>query len=58
MFQNGNCHLPKAWHQGLILSPYKETPYGIKQIQGGPCGIIAAFQCYFLKHLLYLSKPI
>ncbi len=57
MFQKGSPYLPKAWHQGFVLSPFGDTFYGLKQIEGGPCGIIAALQCFFLKHLMYLSKP-
>ena len=55
VFQSNNPILPKSWHQGFILSPFESTPYGLKQIEGGPCGIIAAVQCYFLKHLLCCS---
>jgi hypothetical protein len=38
----------------LLLSPHESTFYGLEQIEGGPCGIVAALQCYYLKHLLYL----
>jgi hypothetical protein len=55
--QGGLSSLPKSWNQGFILSPYASTPYGLQQIEGGPCGIIAAVQCYFLKHLLCVGKP-
>ena len=58
MFQSGPSHLPKSWSQGFILSPFEATPYGLKQIEGGPCGIIAAVQCYFLKHLLLCAKDV
>ena len=55
VFQGGLQALPKAWQQGFILSPHPDTPYGLQQIEGGPCGIIAAMQCFYLKHLLHLS---
>lgn len=55
MFQSSAPLLPKSWHQGFILSPFETTPYGLKQIEGGPCGIIAAVQCYYLKHLMVCS---
>ena len=56
VFQSGPSILPKSWTQGFILSPFESTPYGLKQIEGGPCGIIAAVQCYYLKHLLICAK--
>jgi hypothetical protein len=52
VFQGGTPTLPKSWHQGFILSAFPATPYGLQQLEGGPCGIIAAAQCFFLKHLL------
>ena len=57
IFQGNNPYFSDSWHQGFIISPSENTPYGLKQIKGGPCGIIAAVQCYFLKHLLHLSQP-
>jgi hypothetical protein len=28
--------------------------YGLVQLQGGPCGIIACVQAFILKHLLFM----
>lgn len=56
VFQSSPANLPKSWTQGFILSPSENTPYGLKQIEGGPCGIIAAVQCYYLKHLLLFNN--
>lgn len=56
MFQNtGFSGLPKSWSQGFILQDNAKTFYGILQKEGGPCGVIAALQCYFLKHYLFLA---
>ena len=48
----GNFHT--SWCQGFYF--HKKLEYGIWQEKGGPCGIIATVQAFFLKHLLFVQK--
>jgi hypothetical protein len=34
----------------------KKLVYGLYQDKGGPCGILAGVQAFFLKHLLFVRK--
>lgn len=43
-----------SWVQGFHFD--KKLEYGIYQDQGGPCGVLATVQAFYLKHLLYVSK--
>jgi hypothetical protein len=49
----GGKGLPNSWGQGWLLSEHEGTPFGLLQVEGGPCGLIAAVQCYYLKHLYF-----
>jgi len=42
--------LPDAWKQGLFFAGYQ--PYGLQQVEGGPCGVIAVVQAFLLRALL------
>ena len=54
LFKDGKGHLHDSWMQGFFFD--ENIKYGIKQVQGGPCGILATVQAFFLKHLLYGAK--
>ena len=54
LFKNGKGHLHDSWKQGFYFD--QRMKYGIYQDQGGPCGILATVQAFFLKHLLYGAK--
>lgn len=57
LFKDGKGHLHDSWKQGFYFD--KNIKYGIYQDQGGPCGILATVQAFFLKHLLYgLKMPL
>jgi hypothetical protein len=44
------------WHrQGFVFSP--EVKWGLVQVQGGPCGILAPIQAWILDDLLF-SEPV
>eukprot|EP00929_Paragymnodinium_shiwhaense_P119829 TRINITY_DN91739_c0_g1_i1.p1 TRINITY_DN91739_c0_g1~~TRINITY_DN91739_c0_g1_i1.p1 ORF type:complete len:417 (+),score=64.11 TRINITY_DN91739_c0_g1_i1:74-1252(+) len=46
----GTMTLPDAWKQGFFFAGYQ--PYGLQQVHGGSCGVIAAVQAFLLKSLL------
>lgn len=52
----GVPELGKAWRQGLFFAGFQ--PYGLHQVEGGPCGVIAAVQAFLMRALgdLGLSK--
>lgn len=50
----GVQQLPSAWNQGLFFAGYR--PYGLQQIEGGPCGVLATLQAFLLRVLLERSK--
>jgi hypothetical protein len=46
-----------AWsEQALVFNSIPGMRYGLLQRDGGPCGILAAVQAVFLKHLLFLRQ--
>lgn len=58
LFQNvQNKYFPDSWQQGFSLQKIESTFYGLKQKEGGPCGVIACVQAYFLKYLFFTQKP-
>jgi hypothetical protein len=54
LFKDGKGHLHDSWKQGFYFD--ENIKYGIYQNQGGPCGILATVQAFFLKHLLFGAK--
>mmetsp|Transcript_26607 Transcript_26607/g.58424 ORF Transcript_26607/g.58424 Transcript_26607/m.58424 type:complete len:385 (+) Transcript_26607:51-1205(+) len=46
----GPSQLPDAWKQGLFFAGYQ--PYGLQQVEGGPCGVIAVVQAFLLQVLV------
>lgn len=45
----GTPELPAAWAQGFFFAGYQ--PYGLQQVEGGPCGVIAVVQAFLLQVL-------
>jgi len=45
----GATELPAAWAQGFFFAGYQ--PYGLQQVEGGPCGVIAVVQAFMLQCL-------
>eukprot|EP00026_Physarum_polycephalum_P001015 Phypoly_transcript_01016.p1 GENE.Phypoly_transcript_01016~~Phypoly_transcript_01016.p1 ORF type:complete len:561 (-),score=69.04 Phypoly_transcript_01016:94-1776(-) len=43
----------EEWHQGFFFSDCPDLKYGLVQLAGGPCGVIAAVQAYVLKELIF-----
>ena len=54
LFRNGTPSFHPSWAQGFYFD--QKMPYAIFQDKGGPCGILATVQAFFLKHLLYVQK--
>jgi len=50
----GPNQLPDAWKQGLFFAGYQ--PYGLQQVEGGPCGVIAVVQAFLLRSLMGRAK--
>ncbi|CAM9618135.1 unnamed protein product, partial [Discosporangium mesarthrocarpum] len=43
-----------SWlRQGFFFNRHKALGYGVVQLEGGPCGVLAAVQAFLLQHLLY-----
>lgn len=45
----GTPELSAAWQQGFFFAGYQ--PYGLQQVEGGPCGVIAVVQAFMLQAL-------
>uniref|UniRef100_A0A7S4VD22 Deubiquitinating enzyme MINDY-3/4 conserved domain-containing protein n=1 Tax=Alexandrium monilatum TaxID=311494 RepID=A0A7S4VD22_9DINO len=45
----GVPELGKSWRQGLFFAGFQ--PYGLHQVEGGPCGVIAAVQAFLMRAL-------
>lgn len=54
LFKNGTTNFHDSWHQGFYFDP--KVTYGIYQKDGGPCGILAAVNAFYLKHQLYIAQ--
>ncbi|XP_029286258.1 probable ubiquitin carboxyl-terminal hydrolase MINDY-4 [Cottoperca gobio] len=48
-----NCFSVEWRNQGLTFSETHDLRYGIVQKKGGPCGVLASFQAFVLKKLLF-----
>jgi len=46
----GPPQLPDAWKQGIFFAGYQ--PYGLQQVSGGPCGVLAVVQAFLMRALL------
>eukprot|EP01147_Barroeca_monosierra_P009127 gene9128-1426_t len=48
-----------AWlQQNFCFNKIKGLEYGLLQHEGGPCGVLAAVQAVFLKHLLFSTESV
>ena len=52
LFRNGTPSFHSSWAQGFYFD--QKMNYAIFQDKGGPCGILATVQAFFLKHLLFV----
>ena len=51
-----NGEFMEPWRtQGFAFSEHPNLPYGLHQRRGGPCGVMAVVQSYFLRGLLSFS---
>lgn len=48
-----NCFSVEWRNQGFTFSETHDLRYGIVQKKGGPCGVLASIQAFFLKKLLF-----
>ncbi|KAF7668340.1 hypothetical protein LDENG_00020530 [Lucifuga dentata] len=48
-----NCFSVEWRNQGFAFSETHDLRYGIVQKKGGPCGVLASIQAFFLKKLLF-----
>ncbi|RDD45812.1 Protein FAM188B [Trichoplax sp. H2] len=56
IFGKGTGLFNYEWRiQSFLFSDVEGIQYGIVQKKGGPCGILAALQAFFLKHLLFTN---
>lgn len=39
--------------KGFVFAKNRDTAYGLTQVKGGPCGLLAAVQAFVLKHLIF-----
>eukprot|EP00747_Dinoflagellata_sp_TGD_P193647 gnl/TRDRNA2_/TRDRNA2_60086_c0_seq1.p1 gnl/TRDRNA2_/TRDRNA2_60086_c0~~gnl/TRDRNA2_/TRDRNA2_60086_c0_seq1.p1 ORF type:complete len:588 (+),score=87.71 gnl/TRDRNA2_/TRDRNA2_60086_c0_seq1:127-1890(+) len=49
-----NCRLPQEWLQGWVFeeAAFDECPFGLRQSEGGPCGVIAPVQAYVIRRMM------
>lgn len=50
----GPPELPEAWKQGFFFAGYQ--PYGLQQVNGGPCGVLAVIQAFVIR-ALHIRAP-
>ncbi|XP_028967455.1 probable ubiquitin carboxyl-terminal hydrolase MINDY-4 [Galendromus occidentalis] len=55
LFGSANRCFGDEWLQQSLEFAREDSdvPYGLKQLKGGPCGVLAVTQAYLLKHLLW-----
>jgi ubiquitin carboxyl-terminal hydrolase MINDY-3/4 len=51
LFKSMTGSFHDSWCQGFYFD--EKIKYGIFQNKGGPCGILATVNAFFLKHLLF-----
>eukprot|EP00899_Mesostigma_viride_P020195 jgi/Mesvir1/28177/Mv04737-RA.3 len=57
----GNHGMPGSWRQGFFFSDVLSLPYGLVQLKGGPCGVLASVQAHILRHIykdINFKKPV
>lgn len=45
----------EEWHQGFFFNDVPDLKYGLVQLAGGSCGVLAVVQAYILKELIFTS---
>uniref|UniRef100_A0A6A7GB45 Ubiquitin carboxyl-terminal hydrolase MINDY n=1 Tax=Hirondellea gigas TaxID=1518452 RepID=A0A6A7GB45_9CRUS len=49
----------ERWHtQGFMFSEHSNLPFGLIQLYGGPCGILAPIQAYILRDMIFSPNRI
>ena len=48
----GMSALPEAWGQGFFFTQADPCPYGLEQLDGGPCGVLAVVNAHLVRPLL------
>mmetsp|Transcript_30963 Transcript_30963/g.100864 ORF Transcript_30963/g.100864 Transcript_30963/m.100864 type:complete len:586 (-) Transcript_30963:198-1955(-) len=43
---------PPSWKQGFFYSSVRDLEYGLVQLEGGPCGVLAAVQAHIVHSVL------
>eukprot|EP00795_Rhopilema_esculentum_P008431 gene8431-14412_t len=58
IFGSSTMSFNQEWrNQSFSFCELPDLGYGIVQIKGGPCGILAAVQATILKHLMFSDNP-
>eukprot|EP00741_Cyanophora_paradoxa_P000404 tig00000404_g395.t1 len=47
---------PSSWRQGLFFTENQRLRYGLEQIEGGPCGLLAVVQAFILKYIAFRDE--
>lgn len=59
IFGNAKASFTPEWrNQSFSFCDLYALEYGIVQLKGGPCGVLAAVQAFVLKHLLFGGKKV
>lgn len=45
----------EEWHQGFFFNDCDDLKYGLVQLAGGSCGVLAVVQAFILKELIFTS---
>lgn len=54
IFADGNKTFPDSWlRQGIFFNTIANLRYGLIQLEGGPCGVVACCQGYALRFLMF-----
>ncbi|GMH99785.1 hypothetical protein TrST_g1782 [Triparma strigata] len=54
IFRDEKAMFNPAWaKQGFFYTKEEDLQYGLIQLEGGPCGVVAAVQAYVLRHMLF-----
>ncbi|GMH59338.1 hypothetical protein TL16_g02808 [Triparma laevis f. inornata] len=54
IFRDEKAMFNPAWSkQGFFYTKEEDLQYGLIQLEGGPCGVVAAVQAYVFRHMLF-----
>jgi hypothetical protein len=57
IFSDSNQIFNPAWtKQGFFYTKESDMGYGLIQLEGGPCGVVAAVQAFVLREILFKSR--